>query len=99
MAIDYTALFTGLFVGLLVGIIAMAVISDRGNKAYIESLNKEIEINDKNHHAAISSLEGQVQELEYKISVLRKMNKKLSENNKRLRKCIHKKADNEPREQ
>lgn len=74
--------FTG--IGFCVGMIAMAIIADRGNKKQVEALRKEIETDRNNYYTAVSSLEGQVQELERELSVQRNVAKTLSENNQRL---------------
>lgn len=74
--------FTG--IGFCVGMIAMAIIADKSNKKQVEALRKEIETNSNYYYTAVSSLEGQVQELERELSVQRNVAKTLSENNQRL---------------
>lgn len=84
MGFDYTSLLIGLFVGFFVGMIVMAVIFDRSNREYIESLRKEIETNSNNYFVAVNKLEAQVTELKHELSVQHNVAKTLGENNQRL---------------
>lgn len=71
-------------IGLCAGLVVMGIIADKANKRQVEALRKEIETDSNNYYAAVSALEGQVQELERELSVQRNVAKTLSENNQRL---------------
>lgn len=73
-----------LVIGLCAGLVVMGIIADKVNKRQVEALRKEIETDSNNYYAAVSALEGQVQELERELSVQRNVAKTLSENNQRL---------------
>lgn len=73
-----------LVIGLCAGLVVMGIIADKANKRQVEALRKEIETDSNNYYAAVSVLEGQVQELKRELSVQRNVAKTLSENNQRL---------------
>lgn len=71
-------------IGFCAGLVVMGIIADKVNKRQVENLRKKIEVDGNNYYAAVSALEGQVQELERELSVQRNVAKTLSENNQRL---------------
>lgn len=71
-------------IGLCAGLVVMGIIADKVNKRQVEDLRKKLEVDSNNYYAAVSALEGQVQELEQELSVQRNVAKTLSENNQRL---------------
>lgn len=71
-------------IGLCAGLVVMGIIADKVNKRQVEDLRKKLEVDSNNYYAAVSALEGHVQELEQELSVQRNVAKTLSENNQRL---------------
>ena len=71
-------------IGLCAGLVVMGIIADKVNKRQVEDLRKKLEVDSNNYYAAVSALEGQVQELEQELSVQRNVAKTLSEINQRL---------------